>query len=60
MRFDPETERFTDFKSLAYKTARGTGMTYGAAGDRDGNGWWTQMAFDIIGKGDMATGKTRR
>jgi len=58
VRFDPETERFTDFKSLAYKTARGTGMTYGAAGDRDGNGWWTQMAFDIIGKGDVATGKT--
>ena len=58
VRFDPETERFTDFKSLSYKTARGTGMTYGAAGDRDGNGWWTQMAFDTVGKGDMATGKT--
>src|ERR1700704_3834072 len=56
--FDPETERFTDFKSLSYKTARGTGMTYGAAGDRDGNGWWTQMAFDTVGKGDMASGKT--
>ena len=58
VRFDPETERFTDFKSLSYKTVRGTGMTYGAAGDRDGNGWWTQMAFDTVGKGDMATGKT--
>jgi streptogramin lyase len=58
VRFDPETERFSDFKSLAYKTARGTGMTYGAAGDRDGNGWWTQMAFDTVGKGDVATGKT--
>jgi streptogramin lyase len=58
VRFDPETERFTDFKSLSYKTARGTGLTYGAAGDRDGNGWWTQMAFDSIGKGDVATGKT--
>jgi streptogramin lyase len=58
VRFDPETERFTEFKSLSYKTARGTGLTYGAAGDRDGNGWWTQMAFDTIGKGDMATGKT--
>jgi len=58
VRFDPETERFTDFKSLSYKTARGTGMTYGAAGDRDGNGWWTQMAFDTVGKGDMASGKT--
>ena len=39
VRFDPATETFTAFKSLAYKTARGTGMTYGAAGDRDGNGW---------------------
>ncbi len=58
VRFDPQAERFSDFKSTAYKTARGTGMTYGAAGDRDGNGWWTQMAFDIIGKADMATGKT--
>ena len=28
-------------------------MTYGAAGDRDGNGWWAQMAFDTIGKGDV-------
>ena len=58
VRFDPAAERFTEFKSKAYKTARGTGMTYGAAGDRDGNGWWTQMAFDIVGKADMATGKT--
>jgi len=58
VRFDPVTERFSEFKSLAYKTPRGTGMTYGAAGDRDGNGWWTQMAFDIIGKGDVASGKT--
>jgi virginiamycin B lyase len=59
VRFDPETERFTDFKSQAYKTARGTGTTYGAAGDRDGNGWWTQMAFDIVGKADPVTGKTQ-
>jgi len=58
VRFDPETEKFTDFKSINYKTPRGTGMTYGAAGDRDGNGWWTQMAFDIVGKGDIETGKT--
>jgi streptogramin lyase len=58
VRFDPESERFTEFKSVAYKTARGTGMTYGAAGDRDGNGWWTQMAFDTVGKGDIASGKT--
>ncbi len=58
VRFDPVAEKFTDFKSINYKTAHGTGMTYGAAGDRDGNGWWTQMAFDIVGKGDVESGKT--
>jgi streptogramin lyase len=58
LRFDPVTERFDDFKStLAYNNAKGTNMTYGAAGDRDGNGWWAQMAFDTIGKADMRTGK---
>jgi streptogramin lyase len=57
LRFDPETETFTEFKSVTYKTANGTGVTYGAAGDRDGNGWWAEMTLDIIGKGDAATGK---
>jgi len=58
LQFDPATEKFTDFKStLAFKNAKGTNSTYGAAGDRDGNGWWAQMAFDTIGKADMATGK---
>jgi hypothetical protein len=37
---------------------RGCNMTYGAAGDRDGNGWWAQMAFDTIGKADVATHST--
>ena len=58
LQFDPGTEKFTDFKStLAFKNAKGTNSTYGAAGDRDGNGWWAQMAFDTIGKADMTTGK---
>jgi virginiamycin B lyase len=58
VRFDPVTEQFTDFKSVKpYKSPKGTGMTYGAAGDRDGNGWWAQMALDTIGRGDIATGK---
>jgi streptogramin lyase/mono/diheme cytochrome c family protein len=58
LQFDPVTEKFTDFKStLAFKNAKGTNSTYGAAGDRDGNGWWAQMAFDTIGKADMVTGK---
>jgi len=59
VRFDPVTEQFTDFKSIKpYQSPKGTGMTYGAAGDRDGNGWWAQMALDTIGKGDIATGKS--
>src|SRR5437879_1096650 len=58
VRFDPKEEKFADFKSLQpYNNPKGTGMTYGAAGDRDGNGWWTQMALDTIGRGDPATGK---
>ena len=58
VRFDPKTEKFADFKSLQpYNNPKGTGMTYGAAGDRDGNGWWTQMALDTIGRGDPVTGK---
>ena len=59
LRFDPVTETFTDFKSATpFKNAKGTNSTYGAAGDRDGNGWWAQMAFDTIGKADTTTGKT--
>jgi streptogramin lyase len=58
VRFDPKAEKFADFKSLTpYQNAKGSGMTYGAAGDRDGNGWWAQMAMDTIGKGDPLTGK---
>jgi virginiamycin B lyase len=58
VRFDPATEKFTEFKSLIpTKAAKGSGATYGAAGDRDGNGWWAQMAMDTIVKGDVASGK---
>src|SRR5262249_42360923 len=57
VRFDPQSERFTEFRSLS-KNPMGSGATYGAAGDRDGNGWWAQMAMDTIGKGDVATGKS--
>jgi len=57
--FDPVAEKFTDYKSQTpFKNAKGTNSTYGAAGDRDGNGWWAQMSFDTIGKADSATGKT--
>jgi streptogramin lyase/mono/diheme cytochrome c family protein len=59
LRFDPVTETFTEFKSATpFKFAKGTNSTYGAAGDRDGNGWWAQMAIDTIGKADVAANKT--
>jgi len=59
VRFDPVAERFTEFRSrLAEKNSRGSGATYGAAGDRDGNGWWSQMAMDTVYKADVATGKS--
>jgi streptogramin lyase len=58
VRFDPATEKFAEFKSaIPEKNSRGSGATYGAAGDRDGNGWWAQMAMDRVYKGDVASGK---
>ncbi|MGE3510145.1 MAG: hypothetical protein AB7N65_14825, partial [Vicinamibacterales bacterium] len=42
LRYDPKTRQFTQFKSL---TAR---LTYGVAGDADGNGWWTGVDDDTI------------
>jgi streptogramin lyase/mono/diheme cytochrome c family protein len=58
LRFDPKEEKFTEFKSKNAKRANGTSNTYGAAGDRDGNGWWAQMGWDTIGKADAKTGTT--
>src|ERR1700746_3706966 len=53
LRFDPETEKFTEFKSPTAKAANGgIGLTYGAAADRDANGDWAQMAIDTVGVGD--------
>jgi streptogramin lyase len=58
VRFDPVTQKFTEFKSLTpLENPKGTNMTYGAAGDRDGNGWWAEMAMDTVGFGDAATGE---
>jgi streptogramin lyase len=57
LRFDPATRTFTEFKSITYKTPNGTGVTYGAAADRDGNGYWAEMVLDIIGKGNATTDK---
>jgi streptogramin lyase len=58
LRFDPLTSKFTEFKSRQFKTSEGMGETYGVAGDSEGNGYWTQMALDIVNKGDMASGKS--
>jgi len=57
LRFNPKTAEFTEFKTTQYKRPQGTGGTYGAAGDRSGNGWWAEMAWDTIGKADGVTGK---
>ena len=57
LRFDPETETFTEYKSLTFKTANGNGVTYGAAVDRNGNGWWAEMILDTIGRADAVTGQ---
>ena len=58
LRFDPESLKFTEFKSVRFKTAKGNGVTYGVAGDCDGNGWWAQMPLDTIGFSDISTGKS--
>jgi len=51
IRFDPRTQKFDVFKSPT------AGLTYGVAGDVDGNGWWMGVNEDIIVHGDAATGK---
>jgi streptogramin lyase len=51
LRFDRKTKRFEQFKPIS------DGMTYGVAGDRDGNGWWAQINADIIGHVNRASGK---
>ena len=53
IRYDPAARAFTAFTSPTQP-----GRTYGAAGDRDGNGWWTQIGIDVIGRGDLATGRS--
>jgi len=62
LRFNPDTQQFTEFKSITYNKGDAVGAfggnTYGVAGDADGNGWWAQMAIDTIGKSDIETGKS--
>ncbi|MCH8268757.1 MAG: carboxypeptidase regulatory-like domain-containing protein [Acidobacteria bacterium] len=53
--FNPETNEFTEFKSIQ----RGRqGRTYGVAVDAENNGWWAQMNYDTVGKGNLRTGET--
>jgi streptogramin lyase len=56
LRFDPNAEKFTEFKSITFKTVNGTGITYGTAADRDGNGYWAEMILDTIGVGNGGSG----
>jgi streptogramin lyase len=57
IRFDAKTQKFQDFKSLTLNAPEGMQGSYGIAGDHEGNGWWTQISLDIIGKGDSYTGE---
>jgi streptogramin lyase len=60
LRFDPTTEKFTEYKSPTQKSATGgIGLTYGVAADRDGNGYWAQMAIDTVGIGDGKYGTSK-
>ena len=59
LRFDPATAKFTEFKSVNPRGPNNAiGQTYGIAGDKDGNGYWSQMAFDTIVKANITTGET--
>jgi len=55
IRFDPAANKFQDFKSV---TRGNEGRTYGVAVDSEGNCWWAQMNYDIMGKSDIKTGKS--
>jgi len=57
LQFDPLTEKFTEFKSPQFRTDNGTGNTYGVAADSQGNGYWAQMAIDVVGRANFATGE---
>jgi streptogramin lyase len=60
LRFHPVAEKFTEYKSPTPKGANGAiGLTYGVAADRDGNGYWAQMAMDTVGVGDGKYGTSK-
>ena len=53
LRFDPKTNTFQEFPSVTQVPGS---QTYGVATDSEGNGWWAQMAIDIVGRSDITTG----
>jgi streptogramin lyase len=62
LRFDPDTQMFQKFASVNYKDpahAASGATTYGVAADKNGNGWWAQMAIDVIGQGVAKTGASK-
>ena len=68
VQFDPDTQKFTEFKSKTMKTPDGggcstmlsCGITYGVGADSQGNGYWAQMGLDIIGKAILPRAKHRK
>jgi len=55
---DPETKKFSSFKSPHdLYSPDGTPSGYGATGDAEGNGWWSQFSIDVINKVNADTGK---
>ena len=53
-RFDPVTQTWMHLESPTFAG----NFVYGAAGDAEGNGWWTQYTSDRVVKGDPRTGET--
>ena len=52
IQFDPDTEQFRYFQGRT--TAE---LSYGIAGDANGNGWWTQYNLDQVARADVETGE---
>ena len=57
LRFDPQTQAWTEYKTASFKLPGGNGITYGVAADRAGNGYWAVMIHDIVGVADGESGK---
>lgn len=53
--YDPKTQQWTNYKNPESPKEAGLQATYGMAGDRDGNGWWSQHALDALAKADGQT-----